>query len=474
MSGIVDRDSTMTQHLEIECKFDVEESTLPPSFSGIRGVARVTQLPPVELAATYFDTAGHDLAARRITLRRRTGGPDAGWHLKLPAGPDARTEVRAPLGQEIPDDLLDVVTAIVRDRPLVPVAQIRTARSLVVLHDEHGEVLAEFCDDQVTASADGSATDQAEQYWREWELELGCGDRKLLDRLGNRLLDTGARPAGHGSKLARVLGSPARPAPPTDRLHRALAEQVEQLLVWDRAVRADIDDAVHQMRVTIRRIRSLLNSKEPAHAVVLGELKELGTVLGAARDAEVLAQRYRQTLDTLAPELVRGPVRERLVDGSLRRYQAGLRRSLAAMRSPRYFRLLDGLEDLVQAPAAERSATVGLAYRRLRKAVKAAKGAADHDAALHQIRKAAKQLRYAAAAANKKKIARRAKTIQTLLGEYQDSVVSRAHLLHQADAAAAAGQDTFTYGVLYAREAELAARCEAALRPALRKLGRAV
>lgn len=37
MSGIVDRDSTMTQHLEIECKFDVEESTLPPSFSGIRG-----------------------------------------------------------------------------------------------------------------------------------------------------------------------------------------------------------------------------------------------------------------------------------------------------------------------------------------------------------------------------------------------------------------------------------------------------
>lgn len=149
----------------------------------------------MELAATYFDTAGHDLAARRITLRRRTGGPDAGWHLKLPAGPDARTEVRAPLGEEIPDDLLDVVTAIVRDRPVAPVAQIRTARSLVVLHDEHGEVLAEFCDDQVTASADGSATDQTEQYWREWELELGCGDRKLLDRLGNRLLDTGARPA---------------------------------------------------------------------------------------------------------------------------------------------------------------------------------------------------------------------------------------------------------------------------------------
>ena len=34
-----------------------------------------------------------DLAARGITLRRRTGGSDAGWHLKLPAGPDSRTEL---------------------------------------------------------------------------------------------------------------------------------------------------------------------------------------------------------------------------------------------------------------------------------------------------------------------------------------------------------------------------------------------
>ena len=182
-------------------------------------------------------------------------------------------------------------------------------------------------------------------------------------------------------------------------------------------------------------------------------------MLGAARDAEVLAQRYQQALDELTPELVRGPVGERLVDGSLRRYQTGRRRSLAAMRSPRYFRLLDDLDDLVSAPAAERYATVDIAYRRLRKAVKAAKTAADHDAALHRIRKAAKRLRYAAAAADKTKIAQRAKTIQILLGDHQDSVVSRAHLIQQADAATAAGQDTFTYGLLYAREADLAAQC---------------
>ncbi|MEB3034527.1 CYTH and CHAD domain-containing protein [[Mycobacterium] nativiensis] len=463
-------DPSPSRFREVERKFDVDASAISPSFDGIAGVAEVARLPAQDLEAVYFDTPGHDLAARRITLRRRTGGPDAGWHLKLPAGPETRTEVRAPLGPEVPDELRDVVTAIVRDRPLTPVARIRTARSVVVLRDDHGEVLAEFCDDQVTASAD----DDAEQHWREWELELGCGDLELLDRLGNRLLDTGARPAGYGSKLARVLGAPAVPAHPTDRLHRALAEQIEQLLVADRTVRADADDAVHQMRVTIRRIRSLLHGEEAAHAPLLGELQELGAVLGVARDAEVLAQRYQQALDELSPELIRGPVGERLVDGSLRRYQTGRRRSVAAMRTPRYFRLLDGLDDLVSAPAAERYATVDIAYRRLRKAVKAAKTAADRDAALHRIRKAAKRLRYTAAAANKTKIAKRAKTIQTLLGDHQDSVVSRAHLVQQADAAAAAGQDTFTYGLLYAREADLAARCRAALQPALRKLDRAM
>ncbi len=105
----------------------------------------------------YFDTPARDLACNRITLRRRTGGDDAGWHLKLPAGPDARTEVRAPLGtadgshEEVPGELLDVVLAIVRDRPVGPVARICTTRQVHLLYGADDAVLAEFCDDQVTA-----------------------------------------------------------------------------------------------------------------------------------------------------------------------------------------------------------------------------------------------------------------------------------------------------------------------------------
>ncbi|PQM48089.1 hypothetical protein C1Y40_01693 [Mycobacterium talmoniae] len=144
------------------------------------------------------------------------------------------------------------------------------------------------------------------------------------------------------------------------------------------------------------------------------------------------------------------------------------------MRSPRYFRLLDGLDDLL-AGARDHAApaNIGDAYRRVRKAVKAAKAADYRDDALHRIRKRAKRLRYTAAATKAPRVAKRAKAVQTLLGEHQDSVVSRAHLLQQADAAVAAGEDTFSYGVLYLREDELARRCRAKLGRKLRKLDKA-
>ena len=52
-----------------------------------------------ELDATYYDTADLRLARAGITLRRRVGGDDAGWHLKLPRDTDTRDELRMPLGR---------------------------------------------------------------------------------------------------------------------------------------------------------------------------------------------------------------------------------------------------------------------------------------------------------------------------------------------------------------------------------------
>lgn len=497
---------------EIERKFDVDDTAVTPSFDGLTLVAQVDTLPIQLLDAVYFDTASYDLARNRITLRRRTGGPDAGWHLKLPAA-EVRTEVRLPLpdsaGGEsaVPGELRDIVLAIVRDRPLRPVAHIATSRRVQKLYAADGSALAEFCDDEVSAGAfTADGPEIPVEKWREWELELapGCSDSELLNRLDRRLQDAGAAPAGHGSKLARVLDAAtqateaARPEtgaaptrPPADPIHRAVAEQVAGLIAWDRAVRADTYDSVHQMRVTTRKLRSLLKESEESFGLtddswVLDELRQLAAILGVARDAEVLADKYEKTLAALPAELVRGPVRERLVEGAHRRYDTGLRRSHAAMRTTRYFRLLDALEALVTAeaaPGAEAPAhapvTIDAAYKRVRKAAKAAAAAAaaqtpDRDEALHRIRKGAKRLRYTAAATGESAVSDAAKTIQSLLGDHQDAVVSRTHLAQQAEAAHAAGEDTFTYGVLYQLEDALARASRDQLADALKALAKAV
>lgn len=486
-----------SRHTEIERKFAVTDTTVSPSFAGLASVARVERSPVQDLDAVYFDTPDRDLAEHRITLRRRTGGLDAGWHLKLPAGADARTELRAPLGHvdgdTVPEELRDVVLAIVRRQPLAPIARIATTRTVDVLFGASGEPIAEFCDDVVTATA---GPDGEPQTWREWELELAEGADvapDLMDRLSNRLFDAGAEPAGHGSKLARVIDGddseddePA--APSIDPVRRAIAEQVDELLVWDRAVRADAWDSVHQMRVVTRKLRSLLQASEGSFGIsddawVLDELRLLAGVLGVARDAEVLAEKYETALDGLPAELIRGPVRERLVDGARNRYQAGWRRSLTAMRSERYLRLLDALEALVAAdleppvPGEEPAlVSIGSAYKRIRKAAKRADAAQDEDRdeALHRIRKGAKRLRYTAAATGAGKVADRAKVVQTLLGDHQDAVVSRTHLSQQAEAAHAAGEDTFTYGVLYQLEDDLATRSRDQLGDALKQLNRSV
>lgn len=205
------RSASTSRHREVERKFEVLDSTPAPSFVGRFPITDVKRRPTETLQAVYFDTPEHDLAANRITLRRRTGGNDAGWHLKLPAGTSARTEIRTELGDgaEVPAVLRELVAEIVDNRPLVVIARISNQRTVDVLYGPDGIPLAEFCDDRVIASAEGH---EAERHWREWELELAedsarddATAEKLLTALGELLLDAGAAPAGHASKLARTL-----------------------------------------------------------------------------------------------------------------------------------------------------------------------------------------------------------------------------------------------------------------------------
>jgi inorganic triphosphatase YgiF len=195
----------MTEHLEIEQKFDVDTGFERPSFDGLDGVSAD---PPVLylLSATYYDTADGRLAANKITLRRRTGGTDEGWHLKLPAGAGARREIRAPLAAsegEVPDELASRVAEVTEGQSMSPIAILETERTVVTLRGRDGQMVAEVADDVVTARR---LPEHGEPLrWREIEVEVPSAAPPLQRAAADTLLAAGAWPAGHASKLARVL-----------------------------------------------------------------------------------------------------------------------------------------------------------------------------------------------------------------------------------------------------------------------------
>ena len=208
------------EFIETERKYDAAAGFALPDLAGLGGVAAVTGPQTYRLRAIYFDTADFRLLAAKVTLRRRTGGTDAGWHLKLPAGGDSRREVHAPLGRgasRVPGRLAELVAGWTGGQPLRPIARLATTRRVRRLARRDGEVLAEVADDLVVGSLpagaaagpDGPAMPEWREAsrWREIELELVAGSRQLLDSAGEALRRAGAAPSAAASKLSRLLAS---------------------------------------------------------------------------------------------------------------------------------------------------------------------------------------------------------------------------------------------------------------------------
>lgn len=477
---------------EVERKYDVDDDVVVPALHELPGVRSVAQPVERRLDATYFDTEDLALAQARITLRRRTGGDDEGWHLKLPVGGDSRQELRVPLGDdpdgEVPAPLIERVRAYALDRLLVPVATVRNRRVVHRLLDEDGAVLAELCDDHVIGTR--LRPDDAEQTWREWELELVDAGPDLLDAAEPVLVEAGARPAAGPSKLARVLGTttPAplerqKGTPAAELLVEYVAGQLGRIREHDGPVRDDADDAVHQMRVATRRLRSVLATHRPvlhpgAAEPLRAELKWLGGMLAAARDTEVLRARLLGLVDREPPELVLGPVARRIETAMAERCETARKAVLEALDSDRYLALLSALDSFVAQPPFSEAAhgpadevVPGLLrrdWKRLRRRTRdvAAAEAGDRDHALHELRKAAKRMRYAAEMAAPAlggpwpAAAERCEALQDLLGEHQDTVVSRDVLRALGAQAHLSGENGFTFGRLHALEQATAAEVE--------------
>lgn len=475
-------------HPEIERKYDVGDAVELPRLDRVPGVATTTLPEQVELEAVYFDTEDLRLAAAGVTLRRRSGGNDAGWHLKLPVSRDERQELRLPLtaatGDDAPEELLERVRVILRGRRPVAVATVRTRRTSRRLLSAAGTALVEVTDD--TVSAQRLTENEATLRWREWEVELVDGEREVVDTVEAAVLAAGARPAMIGSKLARALGErvPTSSVPPAptktstagEVLLAHLHAQRAELHRQDMRLRAGEESAVHQLRIAARRLRSALAAYrrllEPGSTDrVRADLKWLGGVLAEARDAQVLRERLTCLVDTQPVELVLGPVRRRIDDELGQAYRIGRSNAAEALSSQRYFALLDALDALITSPAwaepaaeparHELSRRLKVEIKRVRSRARTAQSAGDHaqlDVAMHDIRKAAKRLRYAAEAARPalgktaKRLAQQAKEIQQLLGEHQDTVVARRVLREIGIQAHLSGENGFTFGRLHALE----------------------
>jgi inorganic triphosphatase YgiF len=200
----------VADHLETEQKYEAGADFALPSLDGLPGVAQVTEPEVYLLDATYYDTEDLALQHAKVTLRRRTGGPDEGWHLKLPVRADTRQELHEPLGDtHVPARLAATVEEITAGRPLHPVANLHTERTVRRLISQAGVMLAEIADDQVTAQRLGTVPGQP-LIWREVEAEAGedAGDASgLLAAVGQRLRAAGAGPARSASKVGRILSS---------------------------------------------------------------------------------------------------------------------------------------------------------------------------------------------------------------------------------------------------------------------------
>jgi CHAD domain-containing protein len=479
---------------EIERKYDAPHDNQLPDLTRVPGVSAVVDKGVAELDATYYDTADQRLAAGSLTLRRRTGGDDAGWHLKLPVAPDVRDEIRAPLSDTVPRALTSLTRSRTRDAELVPVVRLISSRDVRHLVGEDGSLLAELSIDAVRAERlTGGA---GESQWTEIEVELADdADPAVLDAVEKRLRKAGIRRSASASKVARALAETAPSVPAPRRGETAareqdtagehvlayLREQVEAIVAYDPAVRRELPDSVHQLRVATRRLRSALRTyrkilDRTVTDPIVEELTWLGTELGVDRDQEVLTERLTSRIENLPRTLLLGPVRGRLRIWTVARRTGSRRHTLAVLDGRRHLALLETLHALVDAPpllpAAARPAAKELPKALLKDHARLA-GSVEHalalppggerDLAMHEARKAAKRARYAGEAAAPalgrpaKRFAKRMKAVQTVLGDHQDSVVAREVLRTLAIQAYMAGETAFTWGLLYGQEAQAAA-----------------
>jgi len=272
---------------------------------------------------------------------------------------------------------------------------------------------------------------------------------------------------------AAAASGKAHSSPAQRAVTEYLNAQIDRIDAGDAGLRRGLDP-IHDTRVAIRRMCSTLRVfaklfDRAAATELENELKWFAAVLGDVRDCQVQRKRFGAALDRLPDELVLGPVRADIRITLRGIEQPARSRVTDAMDSERYVAMMAVLRGWrTEPPLKERFGVDDLrknfkkarrkADRRLAAAVEG-----DDDVVLHAARKAAKRARYAgelcgAVHPPARRRAKAYKKIQSVLGDHQDTVVARDVLRRMAAGTGPSrGQNGFTYGLLYAREQQVAA-----------------
>jgi CHAD domain-containing protein len=444
---------------ELELKLIVPaDFEMPPLEDRATGVLAASEEAPLRLSATYFDTPDLRLLEHGITLRYRTGDQDGPvWTLKLPSKGDSalRSELEfAGDPSQPPDEARELLIAFLRNGALAPVAQLKSRRRRWSLSGAGGAKLAEIVDDRVQV-LDGKTI---RHRFREIEIESESIDRKGLQRIANRMRKAGAKPEQR-SKASRALEalhrlkpadaesvSPGDPA--TAAVRPALVAALRRLLSFDPHARLGEPEGVHQLRVSARRLRSVLRTFAPIlHAEktepVIEDLRWLGQVLGDVRDLDVLDARLRSETD---PEEV-----ARLFQALAGRREVAAGVLATALSSPRYVAFIERVMQLiadneltVESPGACQEVLPSLVERMWKKLRKAGRALEPEsaEADFHRARILAKRARYSAeviagflkpkAKRELEDFAEGAEAVQNVLGEHQDAAFARTTLLEIA------------------------------------------
>jgi CHAD domain-containing protein len=461
-------------HVERERTFEVPEDFTLPALPDARPHRLL-------LRASYFDTDDALLQARGVTLRRRTGGSDDGWHLKIPH-PDGRLELRTEVGPSRPPRALTDLTRGLRfDRPLRRRAVLRTQRNALRLYTPDGRLVAEVADDEVHAATD--APSDGPERWREIEIELGpAGTQEEMERLTDLVTGAGATPAGHGSKYDRAVTRPIE-RPPLSGLAGLvddyLQTQYRRITLGDLRMRRG-ENAVHKTRVAVRRTRSTLRTFgalfDPDRSGRLDrDLAWYAEALGRVRDLDIVRRHVADDLDRDQDDPISREAGDRLLRMIDSERQQAWDETQVILSGRRYGSLLRQLDDWRrEAPWVADDDTdvetfVKKAEKKSRKRLARATSRADApDTSFHRARKAAKRTRYAAELARPawgkpaKRVAQVHEKRQDALGEVQDHVMIVDALRSVASARATPSKVGFTCGML--AERHLRAKADARAR----------